>query len=227
MVIVIDMVFRAFAHVHKEAGPEAREILEEIVCRGSLPLSVLLFICGWKIYGDRRESVTHAELVSLVRKHLKVFESLTVNHYCCRVPEVVLDPDALVPQFTVNEHLRYTLPHINEDLIAERIKAGNSNLSDLDDGLISWRVDVENFYREWRDEIVVNALTKRYQHMTDPNIFRILVRKTFFSPLTEGLPLESPWVHHMDLCRELSNYESGERTIKTLKEQLEIVCKFF
>ncbi|CAG7726417.1 unnamed protein product [Allacma fusca] len=218
---------RAFELIQQQLGLEARGIVEEIVCRGQLPMSKLLFICGWKQYDDdpNKSSLTHADVLKIVKKHSSTFEALAVNHYCCRTAQILYDPEDLVPQTTYNEAVKYTLPPVNVEVIATRIREENSDLSDFEDSLIGWKIDISNFYREWRDDIVTSALKRRYQNMVDNKIVRILASKTFTCSLEKGLPAESPWLTHRDIAQHLARFEDGEKTAAKLDEHLDIMLQ--
>ncbi|PNF18354.1 DNA-directed RNA polymerase III subunit RPC3 [Cryptotermes secundus] len=131
-------------------GDEAEMLVEEILRRGQDTASSVIIRAATRL----KESLK-VEKVCLVTLHDK-FSVLVNKQFLMRCPSP--DEEKGVPVLTIKEKLLYLPPELNLKGLAD-IEEGKPG--DPGDGGIYWRVNFDRFHQDFRDQIMVSAISRR------------------------------------------------------------------
>lgn len=145
-------------------GDEAEISLEEIFKSGQISMSNAL-LRGAKSYLLTKKDETPVEIL---KKFKNKFIELVDCQFLIRLgsPYTPEDPEPslkILPKLSLEEREMFELPEINFKKIQEFLEDEELQAKDQDfpDCKILWRLNYERFDREFRDQIIVSAVSRR------------------------------------------------------------------
>lgn len=139
---------RYLLQMKSKYGSEAELLIEELLQQATCTATVLLFTIATKYKDDKEKNIT-------ILKLKEMFVSLATAGYIQQAPVAELkegsDIPTLVPVATI-------VPDLDNRTLLQAMTAGN--LNEVKDN-IYWRVNYDRFHQDFRDEIIIKAITRR------------------------------------------------------------------
>ncbi|CAG2066620.1 unnamed protein product, partial [Timema podura] len=146
-----DACYRYLLLIKTRYGDEAEILVEEILRHGQDTASGVILQAFSRL--NNTPKVGKADLGSLRDK----FSLLVTKQFIMRCPSPN-DEEGTVPVLTVKERELYLPPDLNlKDLLAMEQGQGGST---GDEG-VYWRINLDRFHQEFRDQIMVSAMERR------------------------------------------------------------------
>ncbi|XP_073997116.1 RNA polymerase III subunit C isoform X1 [Rhodnius prolixus] len=145
--------------INAKRGEPSRLLVEEVLKHGSITATKAI-LQAWK----RIQQGAIAKYTDGISGLKEFFHQLIVNQYliCCPTPSESTGDDCRVPQFTVNEEEFFSPPEIDLRKLMD-LEKGIPN-SDPGDTGIMWRCNFDRFHQDLRDEIVIEAVRRRFDN---------------------------------------------------------------
>ena len=181
-------------------GDEGELIVEDFFKLGQTSMSSVIFKSARRLRLAKKSSQdfseTSSETITVLRKK---FTELANCQFICRIPTpyTIDNPDpkmAVIPALETVESDVFSVPDMDFKAVKEALDKAEEAAEEDDDteldlnnfeSKILWRINYERFKREIRDQVVVQAVTKRIDSSAG-NLMRMLL-----NIMNEN----SPWAH--------------------------------
>lgn len=200
-------------HTEKFIGAVAREILEEVVKAGTLPVSKLVYICGYRVKKSNPD-IDEAILLEQLVLFQNTIEALAVRRYMIQQPPQVVDEEDM------NKDL-FGVPYVDHQSIFDKLlEKQELKLEDLPDADILWRINVKQFHAEIRNILVYQGIERKFKSMIDPRILQVIIDFGFEKHPWEkdGKPIGAS-----ELTDRILKMEGGAVTAQHIQEHFEII----
>lgn len=180
--------------IKKLFGDEAEILLEEILIHGYATGSDLI------LKSEKRLRETRGSQISLPEIRDK-FVSLVTAKYLMRHPKS--DEEKAVPVLKITETELFLIPNIN---ISQLVQLRDGNEGDPGDTEIYWCVNFDRFHQDFRDRLLVSAITRRFDENAG-ELLKILLQQMYIR--TEPWADVSnpvPFVEVKDVIRKLNTH---------------------
>ncbi|XP_075981899.1 RNA polymerase III subunit C [Anticarsia gemmatalis] len=179
-------------------GSEAELLIEELLQQATCTATVLLVTIATKYKDDKEKNITILNLKEM-------FISLVTAAYIQQTPVAELKEGSEIPTLVP---VATIVPDLDTRTLMQAMSAGN--LSEVNDN-IYWRVNYDRFHQDFRDEIMIKAITRRI----DENAGELM------KFLLEQMYLNSPvWAKESSLVSALDVRDQCRRaTDKPLLQQ--------
>nr|CAD7199031.1 unnamed protein product [Timema douglasi] len=194
-------------------GDEAEILVEEILRRGQDTASSVILQAFSRL--NNTPKVGKADLGSLRDK----FSLLVTKQFIMRCPSPN-DEEGTVPVLTVKERELYLPPDLNlKDLLAmERGQGGSTG----DEG-VYWRINLDRFHQEFRDQIMVSAMERRIDANAG-ELMRLLLQQMYLR--TEPWAAVSNPVPYTELKEVIRKQSSHPQLGVYLDQYLKVMGMF-
>jgi DNA-directed RNA polymerase III subunit RPC3 len=153
-------------------GDEGEIIVEELFKTGQSSMSSVIFRAGRSLRMAKKSDDKDLELAAdTIIKLRNKFLEMTECQFLCRIPSPYTDetpkPEIVSnPTLTIKDHLLFTLPEIDFKVLAEALTKADDDpefemADNAEESKILWRINYDRFHREFRDKVLVQAVTRR------------------------------------------------------------------
>ncbi|KAJ8720742.1 hypothetical protein PYW08_006207 [Mythimna loreyi] len=163
---------RYLLQIKSKYGSEAELLVEELLQQATCTATVLLFTIAMKYKDDKEKNITIVTLKDM-------FISLVTAGYIQQAPVAELKEGSEVPTLV-------PVATIVPDLLVSRngtlalVQAMSSgSISEINDN-IYWRVNYDRFHLDFRDEIMIKAITRRIDENAG-ELMRFLLEKMYLT----------------------------------------------
>lgn len=153
-------------HIKRLFGDEAEILLEEILIQGYAVASDLIL----KV--DKRLKESHGVQKKLPEIRDK-FISLVTAKYLTR--QVAPTEEKPVPMVDVEEKDRFVVPSININQLLQKV---NGQDVEMEDANIYWSVNFDRFHQDFRDKLLVNAISRRFDENAG-ELLRVMLQQMY------------------------------------------------
>ena len=149
-------------------GDEAELLVEEMFKLGQCSMTSVIFKAAKRLKMAKKEDFGKTENVIKTLKNK--FGQLVDCQFLQRIPSPYSKaepnpPLKTLPELSLAEETKFFVPELNFKLVIETIEKLNDEETEIelenDTDKILWRVNYERFSRELRDQVIVEAVTKR------------------------------------------------------------------
>ena len=153
---------------------------------GQAPMSTVIFKSAKRLYLAKKSSGLQCDPIADTLKVLKAkYIALTDCQFLCRIPSPYTEenPDpgmVALPNLEIQDEELFKVPEINFRSIKEALDKCDLDpdheldLKNEDECKILWRLNYERFQREFRDQIIVQSVTRRIDTMAG-SLMRVLL----------------------------------------------------
>ncbi|KAL4706683.1 hypothetical protein ACJJTC_014438 [Scirpophaga incertulas] len=177
-------------------GSEAEILIEELLQQASCTATVLIIAVATKYKDDKEKNINIIRLKD-------TFISLATAGYIQQAPVAELNEGSEIPTLVP---VATIVPDLDSRVIVQAMNSGN--IAEANDN-IYWRVHYDRFHQDFRDDIMIKAMTRRIDENAG-ELMRLLLQQMYLA--------SSPWAHEsnaipaMDL-RELCRRSAAERPL--------------
>ncbi|CAB3241504.1 unnamed protein product [Arctia plantaginis] len=139
---------RYLLQVKSKYGSEAELLIEELLQQATCTATVLLVTIATKYKDDKEKNITIMSLKDM-------FISLATAGYIQQAPVAELKEGSEIPTLVP---VATIVPDLDTRILLQVMNAGNFN--DVKDN-IYWKVNYDRFHQDFRDELMIKAITRR------------------------------------------------------------------
>ncbi|XP_047027290.1 DNA-directed RNA polymerase III subunit RPC3 [Helicoverpa zea] len=139
---------RYLLQVKSKFGSEAELLVEELLQKATCTATVLLFTLAMKYKDDKEKNITIISLKDM-------FISLVTAGYIQQAPVAELKEGSEIPTLVP---VATIVPELDTRALVQAMNTGS--ISEINDN-IYWRVNYDRFHLDFRDEIMIKAITRR------------------------------------------------------------------
>ena len=211
-------------------GDEGELVIEELFKMGQASMTSVLFKSAKRLFLAKKANEDKIEPSADIVKALKIkFNQLVDCQFLCRLPSPYTlenpNPDiAIIPFLQQNQTEIYAVPEINFKEIKEAIDKVDEDpdyemeiKEGKDDAKILWRLNYERFQREFRDQIIVQTVTRRLDP-TAGSLMRLLLNL-----MNEC----SPWAPESIHIRANEIFAKVEKHVQEMGDNSQRLQEFF
>ncbi|CAH0387348.1 unnamed protein product [Bemisia tabaci] len=151
-VLTLSRIPRYLATIENKLGYESKLLIEEVVKHGTISISQMIIKVAARCQAENPEE--EVKVSKLYDDAVK----LVFKEYLIRMPAVE-DCSGNVPIFANTEE-NFKLPELNAKNIRAVVKGESS--AKLPDHNVVWRLNHRRFDQDLRDEVMISAITKRF-----------------------------------------------------------------
>ncbi|XP_049878714.1 DNA-directed RNA polymerase III subunit RPC3 [Pectinophora gossypiella] len=199
---------RYLLQIKSKFGSEAELLVEELLQRATYTATMLLVTIATKYKDDKEKNIS-------VVKLRDTFISLATAGYIQQAPVAELKEGSEVPTMVP---VATIVPDLDARLLANAVNTGD--LSEINDN-IYWKVNYDRFHQDFRDEIMIKAITRRIDENAG-EAMRLLLQQMYLSSAAwaaESAPV--PALELRECCRRLDRpllHQHLDQYLKVIEE---------
>ncbi|XP_063227901.1 DNA-directed RNA polymerase III subunit RPC3 isoform X2 [Bacillus rossius redtenbacheri] len=190
-------------------GNEAEILVEEILRKGQDTASAVILRAS-----ERLKNTTEAGNVELTTIRDK-FATLATKQFLMRCPNPV--EEKAVPTLTIKERELFLPPELNLKALTELQKGENADPGDKG---IYWRVNLDRFHQDFRDDIMISSMTRRFDEDVG-ELMRVILQQMYLR--TEPWASVSNPVPFTELRDTIKKLNSHPLLIQYLDQYLKVM----
>ncbi|KAJ2945223.1 hypothetical protein O0L34_g9294 [Tuta absoluta] len=154
---------RYLLQMKSKFGSEAELIIEELLQRAICTATVLLVTIATKYKDDKEKNIS-------VVKLKETFTSIATAGYVQQAPVAELKEGSEIPTLVP---VATIVPELDVRVLVSAVNSGD--LSEINDN-IYWKVNYDRFHQDFRDEVMVKAITRRIDENAGELMQQLLVQ---------------------------------------------------
>ncbi|XP_050551828.1 DNA-directed RNA polymerase III subunit RPC3 [Spodoptera frugiperda] len=201
---------RYLLQMKSKYGSEAELLVEELLQQATCTATTLLFNIATKFKDDKEKSITILGLKDM-------FISLVTAGYIQQAPVAELKEGSEIPTLVP---VATIVPDLDSRALVQAMN--NGHINDIKDN-IYWRVNYDRFHLDFRDEIMIKAITRRIDENAG-ELMRFLLEKMYLTS-APWAPESSPLcaVELRERCRSAATdkpllHQFVDQYLKVLEE---------